>query len=238
MEVIMLKRLFTFIYFFTLITSIFLLYSCSNNDSTPLEDTQSGRDIIISDTSFDVLSDARPTDAIMDAISDTEYTDIETDSGLCNLNCGKNMHCEDEKCVCDKGFEDCNGDLSDGCEADLMNETKNCGSCTMDCSHPMLGVEEFECIKGWCEIKRCEVNRADCNGKENDGCEVDLRIDVKNCGVCGLNCGDNSYCENKECKCNNGFANCNLAVSDGCEQNIATDVNNCGGCGVKCGVNA
>ncbi|MGC9044690.1 MAG: SBBP repeat-containing protein, partial [Myxococcota bacterium] len=232
----------------TLICSIVLVsffYSCSNNDNIATEDALNKSDVKITDVPTDISSDAM-TDINMDGstatdtepITDIEYSDAGPDIGNCSLICGKNMHCENEKCVCNEGFSDCNGDLSDGCEADLMNETKNCGSCTMDCSHPMLGVSEFECIKGICEIKRCEENRADCNGKENDGCEANLMTDSHNCNACGLDCGNNSYCEKGECKCKTGFANCNLYVSDGCEINISNDNDNCGKCGNKCGTNS
>jgi len=62
------------------------------------------------------------------------------------------------------------------------------------------------------------------------GC-VDLRIDVGNCGTCGIVCPSGEDCENGQCvqPCING-----LSLCSGYCRNLATDTDNCGMCGVAC----
>ncbi len=56
----------------------------------------------------------------------------------------------DEGCelVCDQGFEDCDGDPSNGCEADLLHDPDNCNQCGHLCPdpYPMCGAGEPACV--------------------------------------------------------------------------------------------
>ena len=36
--------------------------------------------------------------------------------------------------ACYPGFANCNGTASDGCEANLLNDTRNCGACGRTCN--------------------------------------------------------------------------------------------------------
>jgi hypothetical protein len=73
-----------------------------------------------------------------------------------------------------------------------------------------------------------------------NGCEVDVRTAVANCGSCGRVCpaGTNATatCAAGACgtTCNAGFGDCNGSAADGCETNIAGNVGNCGRCGNAC----
>jgi hypothetical protein len=66
----------------------------------------------------------------------------------CDVRCSPNniqSSCSAGKCTgtCDTGFADCNDDkLTDGCEADLMTDSKNCGACGQTCAGT--------CIAGAC----------------------------------------------------------------------------------------
>ncbi|MCX7944855.1 MAG: hypothetical protein N2746_10155 [Deltaproteobacteria bacterium] len=204
---------------------LFLFFGCSE-DKVITGDIKSGSDILSDIGRIDIESG----DIVLSA-------DILADTGLCDIECPQNMHCENNQCVCDKNFENCNNDKSDGCEADLRS-LKTCGDCNTDCSVPMLGVEEFVCVNGVCEVSKCKEGRANCNGKSNDGCEVYLNDDPKHCSMCNFDCGQNSVCTQGKCGCQIGYANCNLLLDDGCEQNIASDNDNCGACKNRCGPNA
>jgi len=162
--------------------------------------------------------------------------------GGCNRLCspanaiGK---CQDKQCVieeCNKGFSDCNGDVSDGCEADLNTSVKHCGFCFNDCGNNSI-----------CDNQRCACKSGykDCNGSQSDGCETDILTDLNNCGDCNKKCAtDNTFlnkCENGECKivtCNLGFEDCDGIASNGCEKDLRNDNDNCGKCGNKCNNNA
>src|SRR5436853_111245 len=46
----------------------------------------------------------------------------------------------------------------------------------------------------------CAPGFGDCNSKDDDGCETNLRSDKQNCGACRISCGD-TECLNGGCKC-------------------------------------
>jgi len=59
-----------------------------------------------------------------------------------SAKCSMDM-CHIEKC--DEGFADCNDDRLDGCEADLLHESKHCGKCSKSCK------DEKTCEEGMCQ---------------------------------------------------------------------------------------
>lgn len=44
-----------------------------------------------------------------------------------------NLVCSDGICACAEGFKSCDGDDSNGCEADTANDSRHCGRCGHDC---------------------------------------------------------------------------------------------------------
>ncbi len=98
---------------------------------------------------------------------------------------------------CTGGFTDCNGDPKDGCEADTMNDSANCGGCGMACP---LGpnAATVVCGGGKCVISACMPSFGDCDGDAKDGCEISIGTDPKNCGACGKVCA-NGFCANAQC---------------------------------------
>lgn len=113
-------------------------------------------------------------------------------------------------CFCYEGFGDCNGKYYDGCEIDL-EIVENCGKCGVECKLKYYEIVlceygkcvyldkcvvircgkylnfSFKCYKGKCEIM-CNFGYVDCNKDIEDGCEVCLYLDVKNCGECDNEC--------------------------------------------------
>jgi hypothetical protein len=146
------------------------------------------------------------------------------DNGACALACASN-------------HADCNGVVSDGCEVGLADDPTNCGACGHRCGGSDAR-GEATCTGGVCGLV-CDVGFADCNWVEDDGCEVSLSSDVKNCGACANACssaGGTASCDDGICRisCSAGHADCNVDASDGCEADLATDAKNCGQCGVMC----
>jgi hypothetical protein len=99
--------------------------------------------------------------------------------------------------VCARGFEDCDGDLKNGCETNVRTDPNNCGTCRRQC--PPLPHAERGC-GDVCTIWRCEAGYRDCNGVVSDGCEVAAFGDAANCGACGHACGARQTCRQGQCR--------------------------------------
>ncbi len=139
--------------------------------------------------------------------------------------------------ACDRGFGDCDGDPSNGCETNLRTTVAHCGACGATC-RPSNATAA--CVDGACRVGACDTGFASCNGSDADGCEVRTAADVSNCGSCGRVCNlanAGASCTGGVCAvsgCTSGFANCNGVDGDGCEVNTANNNFNCGRCGVSC----
>jgi hypothetical protein len=174
----------------------------------------------------------------------SDLTKDTNNCGQCGNACaGKNAawSCAASTCnitACAAGFGDCNKSNSDGCEAQLDSDPKNCGKCGMKC---MAQNAVAGCNNGVCTVGMCSPGFADCNNNTNDGCEVNINGDPNNCGQCGMVCAfanASAACVNGACviaACNNGYSNCDNNQANGCEAATAMDPNNCGGCFVNCG---
>jgi hypothetical protein len=120
---------------------------------------------------------------------------------------------------------------------DTGDDPRHCGGCDVACMTPPASSPT--CDGGACGIV-CDTGFADCNDSVADGCEVDTRTDVANCGVCGTACSlpnATAICTARTCEvdgCDTGFANCNGDASDGCEADLASDAT-CGDCSTSCG---
>ncbi len=178
--------------------------------------------------------------------------DVEAaNCGACGHACSTahgEFYCAGGKCTkrqCAQGWDECNNDPSDGCETNVDSDVSNCGHCRTGCANPPGGTAA--CVHGVCGIKSCSTSYfADCNTNAGDGCEVDLRTNLTNCGTCGHDCTKDlgasknvaaAACENSICvikTCSTGFLDCNGKTSDGCEVNSTSDINNCSRCGNIC----
>jgi hypothetical protein len=80
----------------------------------------------------------------------------------------------------------------------LDSDAQNCGGCDRAC--PGLYRPHFRatCTQGVCG-GQCEDGYADCDGLPDNGCEVDTRIDNRNCGACGSACERGQVCSEGKC---------------------------------------
>ncbi len=173
-------------------------------------------------------------------------TNTQTDvghCGTCATVCAKlndTPACNSGTCVvasCDTGYGNCDFNPANGCEANLDNDTVNCGKCNSPCFAPN-GTPA--CTAGKCSIASCKTGYGDCNADPSDGCETDLNKSGTNCGKCGTICSatnGTATCASGACailSCSGTYADCNKLVSDGCEVNLTNDPNHCGGCATVC----
>jgi hypothetical protein len=115
-------------------------------------------------------------------------------------------------------------------------------------------------VNGACALTACDAGWADCDANPKNGCEVQLASDGKNCGMCGVVCGNALVCKNGGCtcqqcnfnnakskcvnqvcvldSCNPGFADCDANPNNGCEVQTDNDPKNCGACKNVCPQNA
>jgi hypothetical protein len=124
-------------------------------------------------------------------------------------------------------------DKSGLCNTNLNNDLKNCGACGNKCQFEAGASTDnatLLCENGKCGVI-CESQTADCNGKLEDGCEVNLRRDPLNCGGCGNACKGDEICWRGACGCPPGYTQC----GDSCTQ-LDRDAKNCSACGTECGI--
>jgi hypothetical protein len=138
--------------------------------------------------------------------------------------------------ACNAGFADCDHDPTNGCEANLNSSVASCGTCGHACT---AANATPACSAGACAIAACNAGFADCDRSVANGCEIDTRSDLANCGACGHACGSangSASCSGGTCQlqCTPGFADCNGVNADGCEVNMLFDPANCGACGLVC----
>jgi hypothetical protein len=175
-------------------------------------------------------------------------TCISSDVNNCG-DCGKKCNSVSyatTKCVggyckyeCKAGWANCDSKWDNGCEVDTGKDFKNCGSCGNVCKQ--VAYAETKCENGKCGTPVCKSGWANCDGKWDNGCEVDTGKDAKNCGSCGNCCKQvanaDTKCENGKCGtpvCKSGWGNCDGKWDNGCEKDLTKDVYNCGKCGIKC----
>jgi len=121
--------------------------------------------------------------------------------GACNEPCpaGGNQRptCTSGVCgtECYPGTADCNGDIRDGCEANLETP-EACGSCQHRCGKYM-GVPG--CSSAACQWN-CDDTYAHCGASDATGCETNLATDPQHCGDCATVCpSDKPRCFNRMC---------------------------------------
>ena len=75
--------------------------------------------------------------------------------------------------TCNEGFEDCNDDRVDGCEAELAVDEMHCGECGNVCSFANAATE---CVDGACVMGVCDAGFDDCDGDPANGCECRIAV--------------------------------------------------------------
>ncbi|MCG8556515.1 MAG: DNRLRE domain-containing protein [Proteobacteria bacterium] len=169
--------------------------------------------------------------------------DLLADPGHCG-ECGAacdpgegcdNGHCVGRPQVCQPGHADCDGDRSNGCEADLANSNEHCGQCDLACP------PDHGCRAGVCMFQApvCAPGWADCDGSRANGCEADTQNDARHCGRCQQACAPGQQCSAGLCvlqplSCPPGWADCDGDRNNQCETNIQSDTRHCGNCGTVC----
>jgi hypothetical protein len=135
---------------------------------------------------------------------------------------------------CQGGYDNCNGQPGDGCEADLTSPA-TCGTCANHCNG---AGGTPTCSNGNCGIV-CHGQHGNCNNSAADGCEIPLGT-TSNCLGCGDSCSAPAHatavCTPGGCDftCSGLWDNCDGNDGNGCEKDVSADAFNCGGCNTSC----
>jgi hypothetical protein len=145
---------------------------------------------------------------------------------VCPTPSNSTATCSSRVCgyTCNTAWGDCNANATDGCETPL-NTVAHCQSCTHGCGSPQHATPACAFFGG-CYVAACDPGWLDCDGYENNGCEVNKLSDNNNCGACGHVCTGGMVCSSGSCVCPTGYTNCGGNCVD-----TTSDENNCGGCG-------
>jgi hypothetical protein len=122
------------------------------------------------------------------------------------------------------------------CGTDLSRDPDHCGACGNRCLVYKPTHMTSRCVDGVCELECMspalsfeQFDWRNCNGLVDDGCEVDVLTDPKNCGACGNACDPGVFCSGGKCGCPPGFIDCSGECVD-----PTTDDEHCGGCNNRC----
>ncbi|AKU99482.1 Tryptophan synthase alpha chain [Labilithrix luteola] len=156
-----------------------MAYACSEGQCKALRCVQ-GPDAFWQDCNADLDKDGCEVDLRND----------NANCGACGNACAPGKQCANLNgtigCYCDDGQTLCPAtSRSQPTCADTDSDPNNCGACGYFC--PNGPNSRGVCVHGRCRTE-CVPGTADCNGREDDGCEVDLSKDPRNCGACGSMC--------------------------------------------------
>lgn len=144
-----------------------------------------------------------PSDGGSDAAFDSGFDpdggtdDASPDSGCpCTPLLNAVASCASGSCeyTCASGFEDCDGTLENGCEADLESPS-TCGSCDVEC--PVLTGTIGSCELDTCSYE-CAPSMGDCDSNPINGCEQ-LLVFEPFCGACNVRCAPGEDCIDGAC---------------------------------------
>lgn len=123
---------------------------------------------------------------------------------------------------------------------DTRSDANHCGACNAACARPM-GASSAVCRSGACTAV-CAMGRGDCDGRFDNGCEVDTTNTPAHCGRCGNACPSTVpdatavTCTGGACvpTCRAGRGNCDGMLANGCETDLTSTPAHCGACGNAC----
>ncbi|WP_437834376.1 hypothetical protein [Sorangium sp. So ce1153] len=183
---------------------------------------------------------------------ETNINSNQTNCGACAAAGGVNCNtiyanatatCQTGACAfvgCRADYGNCNGSLTDGCEANVSTDEGNCGACGTQCNP--IHTTSNQCLDGTCNPVCTTAQYDDC-GVPRNGCNIDLWSDESNCLGCNLVCqsGTSAHVTSNQCSssgcspvCSGLWRNCDGNEMNGCEKDTSSDINACGACNARC----
>jgi hypothetical protein len=176
-------------------------------------------------------------------------TNDKSHCGNCSTICSSSAGtpaCVSSVCTitCNSGSGNCDGNVTNGCETNLISNSLHCGACGAACSQSH---GTTTCVGGSCSVQTCSPGYGNCDSDASNACELDTQTSVAHCGPCLAGCNGGCpggctqpnatpQCTSGNCvigSCNTGYLDCSSAAA-GCETNGQTDPNHCGLCTKIC----
>lgn len=135
---------------------------------------------------------------------EVSVTDDSKNCGACGRSCTDDQVCFDSKCLCDPGMARCGFNC-----VELQNDARNCGACGNICPGLDGPSGAPVCDLGTCSF-RCAIGFGNCDGRLENGCEVDTNSDPNHCGSCATQCAPGQPCIGGKCltqPCDAGVVN-------------------------------
>ncbi len=157
--------------------------------------------------------------------------------GSCTTACGAGQHCVVSSCAasCTAPQQLC----GTAC-VNLTTDSQHCGACNTPCGPVAHGTAG--CSASTCHVAACDLGFVDADGQYANGCELDVRTDLANCGGAGVVCTAGAHVATPACvggvcgvaTCAQGFADCDGVPGNGCEVDLQTTPEHCGACATVC----
>jgi hypothetical protein len=157
--------------------------------------------------------------------------------GSCTSSCPGTEHCATGSCTptCTTPQVLCGS----AC-VDPRSDSQHCGTCTQVCDAVAHGQQG--CTGGACHLVSCDPGFVDADGQYANGCELDVRSDLANCGGAGITCSPGAHVATAACvmgvcgvaTCAQGFADCDGVATNGCEVDLRNTAAHCGACTTAC----
>lgn len=171
-----------------------------------------------------------------------DLTNDPKNCGACNRICpdlNGTPGCVNNACViqCAYGYGDCDP-LIPGCETNVLTSGTHCGQCGQGCQP--ANATQYQCTAGACVIGQCAAGFVNCNNLVSDGCEINVKTDPQNCGLCGKGCSvanGTPACNDGACAvgtCDSPWLNCDGLYASGCNINKTTSMQHCAKCNNAC----
>jgi hypothetical protein len=139
----------------------------------------------------------------------------------------------DQGCASDEKL--CDGVCVSATDPETGCAREGCQPCALPHATPTCAGD------GTCAIAACIGSWENCDGRADNGCEIDLDRDIDHCGDCDARpCEvDNAEpaCSVGSCairRCNPGFGDCDRRSTNGCETDTMTSEAHCGDCNMPC----
>jgi len=179
-------------------------------------------------------------DGMAATVCETDLNTTVQHCGRCGGACGVGQKCVAGRCECVPGRGDCDGDRNgpNGCEVDLTSTRDHCERCGNPC--PTRANSTPSCVSGSC-VPVCTPGFGNCDGREDNGCEVNVMTDANHCGECPVVCPARPRafptCVAGRCgiMCMSSYVlDCDTNPSNGCEADTQSDSSHCGRCNRPC----